>query len=247
MSYIDGFVIAVPTVNKHEFIEHAKEFDAILMDMGAVRILECWGEDVPEGKLTDFRRAVQATGEETVAFSWIEWPDKAARDAAFAKIQEMMETEERFDPVKNPPPFDGKRMVFGGFAAIVDIGRPAGDGYMQGFVIPVPEGKQDAYCKLEEESWPYFQGLGALRVMAAWQDDVPEGRQTDFFRAVNAEAGEKIVFAFMEWPSRDVCDQAAKTMQSDEGMPMPTEMPFDGKRMIYGGFTPVVTLEKQNA
>ena len=84
-------------------------------------------------------------------------------------------------------------------------------------------------------------------MVAAWQDDVPEGKQTDFFRAVNAQPGEKVVFAFMEWPSRDICDEAAKAMMSGDAMPMPEDMPFDGKRMIYGGFAPVVTLEKQDA
>ena len=158
-----------------------------------------------------------------------------------------MKTDERFDTEKHPMPFDGKRMIFGGFTSIVDLGIPASDGYMQGFVIPVPEDKHDAYRKLEEDCWPYFQKLGAARVVAAWQDDVPEGKQTDFFRAVNAQPGEKVVFAFMEWPSRDICDEAAKAMMSGDAMPMPEDMPFDGKRMIYGGFAPVVTLEKQDA
>ncbi|MGD9811563.1 MAG: DUF1428 domain-containing protein [Sphingobium sp.] len=118
---------------------------------------------------------------------------------------------------------------------------------MQGFVIPVVEDKQEAYRKLEEDSWTYFQGLGALRVAAAWQDDVPEGKQTDFFRSVDAQPGERIVFAFMEWPSRDVCDRAAEKMMSGNDMPMPEEMPFDGKRMIYGGFAPVLIMETENA
>ena len=119
MAYIDGFVIAVPTANKEKFIEHAKEFDAMPLDMGAIRIVEGWGDDVPDGKLTDFRRAVQATADETVAFSWIEWPDKETRDMVFAKMEERMKTDERFDPEKYPMPFDGKRMIFGGFSPVV--------------------------------------------------------------------------------------------------------------------------------
>jgi uncharacterized protein YbaA (DUF1428 family) len=121
MSYIDGFVIAVPTANKEKFIKHANEADSIFMELGASRILECWGDDVPAGKLTDFRRAVQANDDETVAFSWVEWPDKATRDSAFAKMQEMMKTDPRMDPAKNPMPFDGKRMIFGGFAPVVTL------------------------------------------------------------------------------------------------------------------------------
>jgi|SRR5690606_13027246 len=123
MSYIDGFVIAVPTANKDKFIKHANEGDSVFMEMGAIRILECWGDDVAEGKLTDFRRAVQAADDETVVFSWIEWPDKATRDIAFGKMEELMKTDPRMNPEKNPMPFDGKRMIYGGFAPVVDLHR----------------------------------------------------------------------------------------------------------------------------
>ncbi len=75
MSYIDGFVIAVPTANKQKFIDHAYLGDSVFMEMGAIRVVECWGDDVPAGKLTDFRKAVQAEDDETIVFSWIEWPD----------------------------------------------------------------------------------------------------------------------------------------------------------------------------
>lgn len=127
MTYIDGFVIAVPTANKQKFIEHARSGDGVFMDLGALRILECWGDEVPEGKLTDFRRAVQAEDDETVVFSWIEWPDKATRDAAMAKMMEMMndpsKVDPRMDPERNPMPFDGKRMIYGGFAPVVELSR----------------------------------------------------------------------------------------------------------------------------
>lgn len=125
MTYIDGFVIAVPTANKQKFIDHANLGDSVFIDFGAIRVLECWGDDVPDGKLTDFRKAVQAKDDETVVFSWIEWPDKTTRDAAMAKLMEMMEdpskSDPRMDPEKNPMPFDGKRMIFGGFAPIVTL------------------------------------------------------------------------------------------------------------------------------
>src|SRR3569623_3028019 len=110
MSYIDGFVIAVPTANKQKFVDHANAFDSAFLEFGATRVLECWGDDVPDGKLTDFRRAVQATAEETVVFAWIEWPDKATRDAGMANAM----ADPRMSP-GNPLPFDGKRMIFGGF------------------------------------------------------------------------------------------------------------------------------------
>lgn len=120
MSYIDGFVIAVPAANKQQFIDHARKLDPIFIELGAIRVVETWGDDVPDGKLTDFRKSVQATGDEVVVFSWIEWPDKATRDAGMKKVME----DPRMDPSNpdNPPmPFDGKRMIFGGFEPVVDI------------------------------------------------------------------------------------------------------------------------------
>ena len=117
MAYVDGFVMAVPNANKQAFIDHAGKFDGLFIEFGATRVTECWGDDVPVGKVTDFQRSVQAKSDETVVFSWIEWPDKATRDAG---MQKMM-SDPRMDPEKNPMPFDGKRMIFGGFAPIVEI------------------------------------------------------------------------------------------------------------------------------
>lgn len=121
MSYIDGFVIAVPKANRQKFIDHAHHADTMFTDMGALRVIECWGDDVPDGKQTDFRKAVQATDDEDVVFSWIEWPDKATRDAGMAKMMDPENSDPRMDPAKNPMPFDGKRMIFGGFAPVVDL------------------------------------------------------------------------------------------------------------------------------
>ena len=123
MTYIDGFVIAVPTANRQAFIDHAESVDALFLEHGALRVVECWGVDVPEGKVTDFRRAVQAAPEETVVFSWIEWPDKATRDAAMARFTDPAQTDPRMDPEQNPVPFDGKRMIFGSFEPLVNMGR----------------------------------------------------------------------------------------------------------------------------
>jgi uncharacterized protein YbaA (DUF1428 family) len=121
MTYIDGFVIAVPTTNRQRFIDHAKSADSLFIELGATRILECWGDDVPDGKLTDFRKAVQAKDDETVVFSWVEWPDKGTRDAAMGRMDELVKTDDRFNPEKNPMPFDGKRMIFGGFSPVVAL------------------------------------------------------------------------------------------------------------------------------
>jgi len=121
MTYVDGFVIAVPKINKQKFIDHANTGDRVFAELGATRILECWGDDVPDGSITDFRRAVQASDDEVVVFGWIEWPDKATRDAAMEKMDEQMKLEPRFGPEAHLAPFDAKRMIFGGFAPIVTI------------------------------------------------------------------------------------------------------------------------------
>lgn len=123
MSYVDGFVVAVPTANKQKFNEHTRLADAVFIDLGATRILECWGDDVPAGTLTDFRKAVQANDGETVVCSWIEWPDKATRDAAMHKMMSEDFEDPRMDPEKNPMPFDGKRLIVGGFAPIATLER----------------------------------------------------------------------------------------------------------------------------
>jgi uncharacterized protein YbaA (DUF1428 family) len=121
MSYIDGFVIAVPNANKQKFVDMANRMGSLFMELGATRLLECWGDDVPDGKLTDFRKAVQAKDDETVVFAWVEWPDKARRDAAMGRMHELAKTDDRFNIEKNPVPFDGKRMIFGGFSPVVTL------------------------------------------------------------------------------------------------------------------------------
>jgi uncharacterized protein YbaA (DUF1428 family) len=121
MSYIDGFVIAVPKANRQKFVDHASLADPMFIEMGATRILECWADDVPEGKVTDFRMAVKADTDEDVVFSWIEWPDKATRDAAYAKMMDPDFKDPRMNPETNPMPFDGKRMIWGGFSPVVKL------------------------------------------------------------------------------------------------------------------------------
>jgi uncharacterized protein YbaA (DUF1428 family) len=114
MAYVDGFVVAVPTVNRERYREFASAVMPHFLKQGATRFMECWGDDVPHGKVTDFYRSVQASEDETVVFAWIEWPDKATRDAGMAKVTEEMPASMK------EMPFDGKRMIYGGFEAIVD-------------------------------------------------------------------------------------------------------------------------------
>lgn len=114
MPYIEGFVAAVPTANKEAYIKHAKQAVAYFKKLGATRLVECWGDDVPKGALTDFYKATQAKEGETPVFSWVEYPDRATRDAANAKMQS--------DPnmAGMDMPFDGKRMFWGGFEQVVN-------------------------------------------------------------------------------------------------------------------------------
>ncbi len=115
MAYVDGFVIPVSPDRRQAFIDHAERIDPIFIEFGATRVVECWGDDVPTGSTTDFFRAVAATGDEKVAFAWIEWPDKATRDAGM----ERMRTDLRM--MSGEVPFDGRRMIFGGFEGVVEV------------------------------------------------------------------------------------------------------------------------------
>ena len=114
MPYIEGFVAAVPTANKAAYIEHARKSVAYLKKLGATRLVECWGDDIPKGVLTDFYKATQAQEDETPIFSWIEYPDRATRDAVNAKMRDDPEM------AKMELPFDGKRMFWGGFEQVVN-------------------------------------------------------------------------------------------------------------------------------
>lgn len=124
MHYIDGFVAAVPRTGKDAYVAYARKFWPIIQEYGAIAMWECWGDDVPEGKVTSFPMAVKATAEETVVFSWTAWPDKATREAGWKKMMDdprMAEMQEM--------PFDGKRMIFGGFApALIEGAMPGGTG-----------------------------------------------------------------------------------------------------------------------
>ncbi len=117
MKYVEGFVVAVPAANKEAYIKHATEAAPLFKEFGVTRMVECWGDDVPDGKVTDFRGAVKAKDDEVVVFSWFEYPSKEARDAA---NQKMM-TDPRMQAMGESMPFDGKRMIFGGFVPVVDV------------------------------------------------------------------------------------------------------------------------------
>ncbi len=116
MAYIDGFVAAVPTANKKKYIEHAEEAATIFKEHGVLRIVENWGDDVEDGEVTSLPMAVKCEATETVVFSWVVWPSREVRDIGWQKIMD----DPRMDTENNPMPFDGERMIFGGFETILD-------------------------------------------------------------------------------------------------------------------------------
>ena len=111
MSYVDGFVAAVPTANKAKYIKHAEEASHLFKEHGALKVIECWGDDVPEGQLTSFPMAVKRKDDETVVIGWVIWPSRDVRNAGMKKVME----DSRMQAGTNPMPFDGKRLIFGGF------------------------------------------------------------------------------------------------------------------------------------
>ena len=115
MNYIDGYVIAVPTANKESYRRVAQNATTVFKEYGALSVVECWGDDVPEGKVTSFSMAVKRKDDETVVFSWITWPSRAVRDEGMKKAMEDPRLKEGMDPM----PFDGQRMIYGGFEVIV--------------------------------------------------------------------------------------------------------------------------------
>jgi uncharacterized protein YbaA (DUF1428 family) len=117
MSYVDGFVAPVPSENREAYRKHAEAAAALFKEFGATTVVECWGDDVPEGKLTSFTLAVKREANESVVFSWITWPSREARDEAWKKLM----ADPRMQPGVMPMPFDGKRLIYGGFQVILDV------------------------------------------------------------------------------------------------------------------------------
>src|ERR1700756_5455429 len=117
MTYVDGFVAAVPTANREIYKSHAEIAAAVFKEHGALKLVECWGDDVPGGKMTSFPMAVKCQEDETVVFSWIIWPSRAVRDEGMKKVM----ADPRVQPDANPIPFDGKRLIYGGFEMIVEV------------------------------------------------------------------------------------------------------------------------------
>lgn len=235
MTFYTGCIAAVPTVNKEKYIDHVSSAWSMLRGYGAARMVENWGVDVPKGKVNDLYGAVNAREDESIVFSWIEWPDKTAADSAWQRMQEDPSMQEM-----PQMPFDGARMIFGGFEPVFADGADNGVGYLQGFALAVPEKNKSAYVDMARTAWETaFRSRGCLGLVEAWGVDVPHGKLTDFHRATKAEAGEVVVFSWAAWPDKATCDAAARAMETGmEGQEFP-EMPFDGMRMMWGGFEPI--------
>lgn len=234
MTYVEGFLTPVPTANKDAYKKHAEGAIDLFLGLGATRFVEAWGDDVPDGKTNDLKKAVDLKDDETVLFSWLEYPDKATRDEANRK---MMENP---DLMNMDMPFDGSRMIFAGFEPIVEVGEAKGTGYLDGYVLPVPAGNKEAYKAMAEKAASVFRDYGALRVVEAWGEDTPDGKKTDYNRATLRKDDERVVYSWVEWPSKQARDAAWPKLMEDERMkPDFSNMPFDGQRMMWGGFAPL--------
>ena len=234
MTYVEGFLTPVPVANRDAYAAHANEAADLFHKLGATRLVEAWGDDVPDGKTNDLKQAVQARPDEAVLFSWIEYPDKATRDAANQALTS--------DPamMNMDMPFDGKRMIFAGFEAIVDEGDSKGMGYVDGLVLPVPGDNKEAYTRHADRIAGVFREYGALRVVEAWGEETPDGQVTDYNRATLKKDGEKVVYSWIEWPSKQVRDEAWPKLMADERMKPGGDSLFDGQRMMWGGFASIV-------
>ncbi len=238
MSYFEGFVVAVPAANKEAYRKHAADFAPMFMEFGASRMVESWGDDVPDGKVTDFKSAVKAQDDEVTVFSWFEYPDKGTRDAANEKII----NDPRMKDMGADMPFDGKRMIYGGFEALAEDSASGPMGYVDGMLAAVPEDGRETYADFAAKVAAIFREHGASRVIDAWADDVPDGKVTDYRRAVKAGTGETVVYSWVEWPSKEARNTGWQSVMADQRMHA-LKMPFDGKRMIYGGFEPILDVK----
>lgn len=234
MTYFQGFVIPVRTADKLAYLELARKAAPIFAEHGAIRSVECWGDDVMDGKVTDLKRAVQAKDDETVVLSWVWWPDKATCDAAAGKIM----ADDRLRP-NSLLPFDGKRMIYAGFEADFDTGDRGRFGYIDAVVASVSDGNRRGFLEHAAKSAELFREKGALRLVDGWGANVPAGTVTDFKRAVQAKDGETVVFGWIEWPDKPTRDAGMGALMQDPRMRQISPA-WNGPLAIFGGFAPIL-------
>lgn len=234
MTYFQGFVVPVKPGNKQAYLDVAKKVAPVFAEYGATRTVECWGDDVMEGKVTDFRKSVQATVEETVVFSWVWWPDMATCQSAAAKMM----ADDRMKPDASLP-FDGQRMIFGGFETAFDTSGDTRFGYVDAMVASVPDASRQAFVDHAKKVADLFREKGALRVVNGWGADVPAGKVTDFRRAVQARQGETVITGWIEWPDKATRDAGMGALMQDPRM-RESKPVWNGPLAIFGGFMPIL-------
>ena len=153
MSYVDGFVVPVPKANLDDYKKLARTASQVWLEHGALEYREWIADDVKPGKLTSFPQSVDLKDDETVVFAWVVYESRAHRNAVNDKVMK--------DPrMKNDPsnwPFDGQRMIFGGFAPIVEEGAGGKMGYADGYLVPVPAANKDAYRAMAAKAAAVFK------------------------------------------------------------------------------------------
>ena len=235
MTYFEGFIAPVPEANKEAYRKHSSD----------VRAAVPGSRRPPDGRNRGTATCPKARSPTSAKRSMpsptrrSSSPGSNIRTAERDAANEKFMSDPRMTEMGANMPFDGKRMIMGGFDAIVEEGS-AGGAYTDGFVVPVPEGKREDYRELAAKMAKVFRQNGATRVIEAFGDDVSKGEVTDFYRAVKAEDGEGVVFSFIEWPDKATRDEAWKTIMADESLKPQGDMPFDGKRMFWGGFDKIV-------
>nr|WP_294510086.1 DUF1428 domain-containing protein [uncultured Rhodopila sp.] len=234
MAYFQGFVVPAQSENKSAYLDMAKKAAPIFAENGATGLIECWGDDVMDGKVTDLKKAVQLNDKETVVFSWLWWPDKATCDAAAPAIM----ADERMKP-EGPMPFDTKRMIYAAFEVSYDTGDSGKFRYVDGMVASVPDSDRKAFVHHAAVTARLFQEHGALRVVNGWGVDVPAGKVTDFRRAVQAKDGETVVMGWIEWPDKPTRDAGMRALMDDSRM-REAPSPWNGQLAIFGGFLPIL-------
>lgn len=237
MTYVDGYLVPVPTANKEAYRTLAQEAWSQFKSFGALSMVEAWGDDVPDGKVNSIKSAVKLKDDETSMFSWVTWPDKATRDAGWQGMMAAGPPEEEMRKM----PFDGKRMIYGGFQKLLgDVGLKTG--YIDGTVMPVPADKRDAYTEASIKMAELFQEHGALSVVDCWGDDLPEGKVNDFHTAILRKPDEAVVFSWINWKDKAARDAGWEKVMADPRMQEfgPHTVGADMGRMIYGSFVPLV-------
>jgi uncharacterized protein YbaA (DUF1428 family) len=235
MIYVAGFVVPVPEANRQAYTDMAEAGRPLFREYGAERQVEAWEDDVPDGKLTDFRRSVKADKGERIVFSWHEYPSSAVAEEANRKIM----ADPRMEAFADRMPFDGRRMIWGGFEGILEKGKRGASTYIDGSLVPTPTDSRAAYLAYAEKMADILIEHGATRAVDAWSDKVPDGQVTDFRRSVNAGPEEAIVFSWVEWPSKAVRNAAWGKIMADSRM-QAANPPQDERRRVLGGFVPIM-------